>query len=362
MAKMKCELCESEEIIKEGENFVCKNCGCQYTLEQAKKLIGIQTPNTQNAPNPLDNLYVLARRAISSKEYRDARSYYSQILKSNPNDWEAVFYSELATGWIEQESMDAPGRVVYHMGKKRELIYNVIKEGYSDKSTQLEKINKVVAELIILKEDYHDHYEQSPAIGYRLLSKTTLYSCWLSLGEMMWDYGDNIIETFGDVAAFREPILNLWKLGVELSAEYLDYVYWHPDEFSDTDKKTTMKNNAAIIRRYVNKIGALDSRYYSPTIYDTPRKKTGCYIATCVYGSYDCGEVWTLRRYRDNVLATKRAGRAFIKLYYAVSPIVVKLFGKKKWFHKMWKKKLDKKVKKLQAQGIENTPYEDIDW
>ena len=24
-----------------------------------------------------------------------------------------------------------------------------------------------------------------------------------------------------------------------------------------------------------------------------------CYVATAVYGSYDCPEVWTLRRFRD---------------------------------------------------------------
>ena len=29
----------------------------------------------------------------------------------------------------------------------------------------------------------------------------------------------------------------------------------------------------------------------------------GCYVATAVYGSYDCPQVWTLRRYRDDTLA-----------------------------------------------------------
>lgn len=29
----------------------------------------------------------------------------------------------------------------------------------------------------------------------------------------------------------------------------------------------------------------------------------GCYVATAVYGSYDCPQVWTLRRFRDNTLA-----------------------------------------------------------
>ncbi len=44
-------------------------------------------------------------------------------------------------------------------------------------------------------------------------------------------------------------------------------------------------------------------------------KKQGCYVATAVYGSYDCPEVWTLRRYRDNTLAETWYGRVFIKLY-----------------------------------------------
>ena len=42
------------------------------------------------------------------------------------------------------------------------------------------------------------------------------------------------------------------------------------------------------------------------------RKKSGCYVATCVYGSYDCPEVWVLRRYRDYVLEESILGRAFI--------------------------------------------------
>ena len=39
----------------------------------------------------------------------------------------------------------------------------------------------------------------------------------------------------------------------------------------------------------------------------------GCYIATAVYGSYDCPEVWTLRRFRDEVLRESVLGRLFIR-------------------------------------------------
>ena len=88
----------------------------------------------------------------------------------------------------------------------------------------------------------------------------------------------------------------------------------------------------------------------------------GCYVATCVYGSYDCPQVWTLRRYRDNTLAETWHGRAFIRAYYAISPTIVKLFGHTKWFRKMWKGKLDKMVSRLQKSGYESTPYEDRKW
>ena len=89
-------------------------------------------------------------------------------------------------------------------------------------------------------------------------------------------------------------------------------------------------------------------------------KKSGCYIATCVYGSYDCPEVWTLRRFRDYKLNKTWYGRLFIKTYYAISPKLVKLFGKTKWFKKLWKKKLDKMVSKCNEQGFLDTPYDDM--
>ena len=88
----------------------------------------------------------------------------------------------------------------------------------------------------------------------------------------------------------------------------------------------------------------------------------GCYVATCVYGSYDCPQVWTLRRFRDNDLAKTWYGRLFIKIYYAISPIIVKLFGKTNWFKKFCKGNLDKMIMKLQSEGYESTPYQDVNW
>lgn len=83
----------------------------------------------------------------------------------------------------------------------------------------------------------------------------------------------------------------------------------------------------------------------------------GCYIATAVYGSYDCPEVWILRRFRDYSIAKSVCGRLFIKLYYTVSPVLVKLFGNTMWFQRFWKEKLDKIVQELKERGYQDTPY-----
>lgn len=112
-------------------------------------------------------------------------------------------------------------------------------------------------------------------------------------------------------------------------------------------------------------LSTLDSDYEIPEGPNTNINNTsgsGCYVATCVYGSYDCPEVWTLRRYRDNTLAESWYGRAFIHMYYTISPTIVKWFGDTEWFKNMWRGKLDKMVSNLQKNGVESTPYKDRQW
>ena len=94
----------------------------------------------------------------------------------------------------------------------------------------------------------------------------------------------------------------------------------------------------------------------------SPSKSTGCYIATAVYGSYDCPEVWTLRRYRDYRLVKTWYGRMFIQVYYAVSPTLVKWFGNTSLFQNFFKRKLDRVICCLKEEGVEDSPYEDRPW
>ena len=104
-------------------------------------------------------------------------------------------------------------------------------------------------------------------------------------------------------------------------------------------KKYTMMGlptcQALFIKRCIKLIqnGIYDISYEKGSeskIYDyTIAKNGGCYVATAVYGSYNCPQVWILRKYRDFYLAKKKYGLFFIKFYYLVSPKLVKLFGKR---------------------------------
>jgi len=112
---------------------------------------------------------------------------------------------------------------------------------------------------------------------------------------------------------------------------------------------------SAKMQEYIESAGG-----YCKTSKTSGNSGGGCYVATCVYGSYDCPEVWTLRRFRDCKLTASWFGRRFIWIYYAVCPKIIKLFGNKKWFNSFWKPILNKFVRKLQNNGIDSSPYLDV--
>lgn len=129
---------------------------------------------------------------------------------------------------------------------------------------------------------------------------------------------------------------------------------------SGSNVNVKSKSGVDLYNKYTNKEIAKMIKEKYPEI--EKGSSSGCYVATAVYGSYDCPQVWTLRRYRDYTLAETWYGRAFIRAYYAISPTLVKWFGKTTWFKKMWKGKLDRMVADLQEKGFESTPYDDRIW
>lgn len=134
--------------------------------------------------------------------------------------------------------------------------------------------------------------------------------------------------------------------------------------FDEEDRQADIQK----IQELTAAIREIEPDYTPPSYQNTTQQSNsnsssgGCYVATCVYGSYDCPEVWTLRRFRDNTLGSTWYGRAFIHTYYAISPTLVKWFGETNWFKKMWRGALDRMVRNLQDHGVADTPYKDKHW
>lgn len=73
-----------------------------------------------------------------------------------------------------------------------------------------------------------------------------------------------------------------------------------------------------------------------------PKQKEGCYIATMAYGDYDHPQVVILRDFRDKVLLSTCLGTVFVRLYYWLSPKLVKILKDHKKTNTLIRKSLDK--------------------
>jgi len=173
------------------------------------------------------------------------------------------------------------------------------------------------------------------------------------------EFTQTVIKTVKSIYAVNFSGGGKMKLAYDIvHAEKYDdnTIYYISEKKKMTGENAEVKTNDVLYKLDVNTL-ELDT-----LLNIKPIEKKGCYVATCVYGSYDCPEVWTLRRFRDDILAASVFGRAFIRTYYAISPTLVEWFGNTEWFKKMWKGTLDRMVKNLQNKGVADTPYEDKNW
>ena len=99
MKRIVCELCGGNNLIKEEGAFVCQDCGCKYSLDEARKLmVDVENDGSyavSKNSTKMKNLYERARKSLEVDDLGHAAEYYKQILDEKPNDWEAYFYSYL---------------------------------------------------------------------------------------------------------------------------------------------------------------------------------------------------------------------------------------------------------------------------
>ena len=344
MQALVCELCGSNDIVKQGEFFVCQHCGTKYTVEEARKLLGtVKIDKSEET----ENLLVLARRARDENNSENAEKYYGMVLMQSPNDWEASFfhvYYQAAECKVAEISTAAQS-VANCIDGNFALIKNL-----DDEKERIDALSMII--------NYSDNLVKQMATVASKHYWKDLSAIETQRRSIQWvvDAGNILFQIESSLKKHFYPD-NKREL-VTVQKKLYDYIndnamYYNPSYRTNTT------------RRLVGEIKTLDHTFNKEPIPLPPppsNKKGGCYVATAVYGSYDCPQVWTLRRFRDDTLAETWYGRAFIHTYYAVSPTLVRWFGKADWFRNLWKPTLDKMVDRLNRQGVADTPYFDKRW
>lgn len=311
MKQLTCEMCGGTDLIKQDGAFVCQNCGMKYSVEEAKRMMIEGTVDVQGTVKVDNSAFVEkylnnAHRALDKEDWEEVEKYYNMVEQNAPDNMEAVFFSSYGKAMLSLTDSD------YY---KRQQKFQVLARSMS-----------VIS----------DYYETTTENKEEVLKRINQYID--KMNHINFIYNPNV---YGASAVGS----NLWckNLMISIRAAFLTELRQISEKHNDVYLQQLITANA-------NALNTANA------------KKGGCYVATAVYGSYDCPEVWTLRRYRDNTLAETWYGRAFIKTYYAISPTLVKWFGDTAWFKNMWKGKLDRMVANLQADGVESTPYEDRNW
>lgn len=344
MNELICEMCGSNNIVKQDGLYVCQACNTKYSVEEARKMMTGEKVEVEgtvkiDTSSELSNLYEVARRAKNTNNSENALRYYDQILVKDPNSWEAQFY------------------VIYFRAMNAKIIeIGTVGTTLSDSITSILELVKNTVDINKEKEIIQEIYDQTSYISNLLYSgannwytetdynvRSDFTNDYLNYvyptAFIMFNLGDGLINLFGE--KYRDLAVLSWKQGIDLFNLYMGKL----------PNKHIQKNT---IEEYSNKIQKYEPDFKAPKV-----KTGGCYVATSIYGSYDCPEVWTLRRFRDTKLKKSIFGRIFINFYYATSPTIVKYFGNMQIFNSLFKPILDKFVNKLQEKGVESTIYFD---
>ena len=421
MKTLVCEMCGNNQLIKENGVFVCQACGTQYSVEEAKKMMIEGTVDVQGTvevegtvevqgkvsidnSSMVDKYVKMAESSYNAGNQSEAEMYASKALEIDNKNYYAWRIKGLSAGWQTTLAKSRTRECVKYM-------VNALEYAPEDLIKDVrEQVKKDVSSLLLAEIELAcNHFAKFPdkknsknitdmVQGHiKLMSELLHHMCILDVKEYQSEVSAIILNKGCDAwnsltkeyKSEKHPSKYDFEKMLNGGSTTIALIEYANAICKDDKKKIIMYSNLIMMHNYLTVIYSMKyttngyvidlqlskeakearidkiMEYHQawkeldPSHEIPKRPKAGCYVATCVYGSYNCPQVWTLRRYRDNTLGATWYGRAFIKLYYAISPTLVKWFGHTKWFKKMWRGKLDRMVKKLNDQGVEDSPYYD---
>lgn len=347
--ELKNELKEFIEIVISKENKVTSNELENNILKRFKISVNLKQYLNKIIINCLDDLEMESKISTYENDGKLIINVFSSEIEEKKHADKEKKEKEIEALKEDKIRFMTPANVLNSneikfltlLISKKELYLEYFKE-----SEDFGKLKKLFNELASNYNEYARSVLNMPMQQYKPMSSSTAGVLGTIVGGT----------TTGILAAERAE-----KKMESYNSSQLNY-YSHKASMTSSQSKVEQSYYQIEELLYNNPSAKEDWIQSRKNIPQNVKSNGGCYVATCVYGSYDCPQVWTLRRFRDYELSKSWYGRLFIKTYYAISPKIVKLFGKTKWFNNMWRPKLDKMVAKLNEEGYESTPYDDIKW
>lgn len=270
MKALQCEMCGSQDLVKDGGVFVCQSCGTKYTVEEAKKMMVEGTVEVKgtvkvDTSDELKNLYEIARRAKDANNSANAAKYYDMILVKDPSSWEANFYviyfnamsCKIAEIWTEASNVESSINTVLEL----------IKKEVNDEEEQKNILTEVTDKLIEIGQMFYtassNHFAQfAQAQGVPDECANNVFLA----GKIGYTLGDSIIEVFGE-EKYKDLIIKAWSHGINCNYGARQ-IYW-------TASGNRVEPNNAVADEYRNKISALDPQ---ATVEQSFIQNSGCMI------------------------------------------------------------------------------------
>lgn len=419
MKKILCKSCGDVNIVKDGNLYICQSCGSKYFLEESSvpgdttqaarylalalsaKEAGNEKESEKYAKKVLEldpkasmawflkGEWVGRSSTLYDFRYQEAIHCFQQALKYCKNEDQDLLRSQIAEVMTEivlvgyelcrDEFEEYPTEdfVEWMLDYEKEIeVYSKMLKKSCD--VELNEYRPKVFQYIhqaawgawtnTIQPKYDRYFENNARPNYHAwmeFRNQTSYCCSLlrMLINQPVEYNQDYILCCINLIVILEKLED--SAGYAIVYPEQGGYYWEITEFTPGVKEQLIDQ----IMQCHLKIKEQDPEYVVPKRPERTKRvvskgraenPTGsCYIATAVYGSYDCAPVWTLRRYRDQVLANCFWGRIFIVIYYALSPRVVRYLGRNKCFLSWCERWLNRFVKRLHKKGFDDTLYID---
>lgn len=382
----RCPQCGANiKVDEEKDAGICEYCGTAFITEKAINNYNTYVTNNFAGANinvtgaNIDNLLKMAENAIEATNGAEALNYVNKALEIEPessrawilkmktvklqddlhnnqldtysiNVQETVTYGNKAIEYASPEEKEKVQQDVY-------MYYLKLTEEYLrlvvNKAQDTDLLRQTRQTVIDSKEALHELKNMD--INHMQILLNIANSAYALKASIPVEYIEKHI-------VMQDKLFDIVKLYVKFCYALIERMHIHRSSFNnetlDGQKENVEKFSKGLSDDQKSKIH-FDISTEKANNNISSQSSSGCYIATCVYGSYDCPEVWTLRRFRDYTLDSTWYGKLFIKCYYAISPTLVKLFGNTTWFKKFWKEHLDRMVMSLKEKGVQDTFYQD---